>query len=126
MSEHSPLPWSFSFAPGRIYVRDANGTIIGEFKHLNDANKAIVAVNNHDTLVEALSLAALLLGCGEPYDDFENLADLFCRETGYMRPGKSDVRGFHSDEERQQRFREWVASKKGDIAAALAALKEQP
>lgn len=132
MSEHSPLPWRIAEEMGSDYIRWLQGADeydICRFEMDNDIDRdnlafIVKAVNNHNKLAEALGLAALLLGCGDAYDDFEELADLFYRETSYMRPGKSDVRGFHTDEERRARFMEWVASKKGNIAAALAALKE--
>lgn len=38
---------------------------------------------------------------------FEAIGQHFYRDTGYLRPGKDDCRGVHSDEERWAAFEKW-------------------
>jgi hypothetical protein len=73
------------------------------------------------------ALGGIVLVCGSTgnaLDDFEEQAEAFYRETGYMRPGKdmpaagSDERANH--EMRWERYAAWVQSK---IQAGRAALK---
>lgn len=42
-----------------------------------------------------------------PLDQWEAEATEFYRDTGYMRPGKDDIRGFHTDEARRVAFQVW-------------------
>jgi hypothetical protein len=50
-------------------------------------------------------------------DAFERVAAVFCKETGYLRPGKDCV--IHSHEERRDAWDKWVA---GKLAAAQNAI----
>lgn len=38
---------------------------------------------------------------------FEAVGQHFYRDTGYLRPGKDDCRGVHSDDERRAAFDKW-------------------
>jgi hypothetical protein len=40
---------------------------------------------------------------------FEEVADVYYKETGFMRPGKDDARGIHSRYERQENWMNWLA-----------------
>lgn len=78
-------------------------------------------------LVEALDGLVLVCGrTGHSLDDFEEQAEAFHRETGYMRPGKDAPDAYGGDradyELRHQKYREWVQSK---IVAGRAALDEK-
>lgn len=44
-------------------------------------------------------------------ESFENEATEFYSDTGYMMCGKDDMRGIHTHEERQHKYREWKAEK---------------
>lgn len=71
-------------------------------------------------LVEAATLALRWLS--DPLDSvkrFEDIAEWFYRETGYLRPGKDDARGLHTDEERRERFERWCQCKQVLIRANL-------
>ena len=50
--------------------------------------------------------------------EYEFLAYAFHRMTGYMAPGKSDVSGSHTYEERQAAWEKWL-SKNGTIIRAF-------
>lgn len=74
------------------------------------------------------ALDGLVMVCGrtgDAYADFEEQADAFHKETGWMRPGKSmpmELRDERSnDDARRERYAAWVASK---IDAARAALSK--
>jgi hypothetical protein len=60
------------------------------------------------------ALADLRDWCSAPYDDhtekFDHWAEIFRRETGLMRPGKSVplAMGGQDEEERHARYRKWV------------------
>lgn len=42
-------------------------------------------------------------------EEWEAYADQFLRDTGFMRPGKDDARGIHTDAERSAAFTAWWA-----------------
>lgn len=59
-----------------------------------------------------------------PLDQWEMLAEEFYKATGYMHPGKDDMRGIHTIEERWKRWDLWAADYKqkllGRVRQALA------
>lgn len=50
-----------------------------------------------------------------PLEQFEDIAEWFTKDTGFIRPGKDDVLEFHSYELRHLAFNQWCASKSKDI-----------
>ena len=40
---------------------------------------------------------------------FDDVAEIYYKETGFMRPGKDDSRGIHTRTERQSRWLRWLA-----------------
>lgn len=40
--------------------------------------------------------------------DFDKVADIFYRQTGFMRPGKDDSRGVHSRDQRIDAWEKWL------------------
>ena len=47
----------------------------------------------------------------EPLSRFEELAELFCRDTGMLAPGKDEpmeMPSFVSDEEKRERWKSWM------------------
>lgn len=68
-----------------------------------------------------------------PLDQWEDLAEEFHKETGFLRPGKSYPMGYGLDEEREAerdaKWKEWAEKRRADmtarIRAALASV-EQP
>lgn len=78
---------------------------------------------------EAAKLAARWLGDHrDPTGTFEDIGDWFYRETGFLRPGKSDpLECGDRDEERRRAWDEWVTGKRDLIVDALAAaLRGEP
>jgi hypothetical protein len=77
-------------------------------------------------LLEALTQLLLVCGStGDYFADFEEQAEAFRRETGYMRPGKDVPAAYGGDdraelEARHKKYREWVDDK---IALARAVAK---
>lgn len=76
------------------------------------------------------ALDGMVLVCGRTgasLEDFEEVAEAFHRETGFMRPGKDMPMGGggeHDDDIRRDKFNAWVKSKIAAGRAALASLKE--
>lgn len=108
-------------------VRDAideiDATPFGKLGKLFDAmsTNAQRALNERDDLVKALDGLVLVCGrTGNAFEDFEEQAKVYNRETGGMRPGK-DVSAASGDdgdfETRRLKYAAWVQSK---IAAGRA------
>lgn len=109
-------------------IRDAidqiDETPFGKVGKLLDkmADDAQRAINEHKHLIEALDGMVLVCGrTGDAFYDFEEQAEVFHKETGYMRPGKSVPMEMarDDDEERRAKFNAWVKEK---IEAGRAAL----
>ncbi len=88
---------------------------------------------NCDRLREALELAAKWLTNPDESatDSFERIADWFYRDTGFLRPGKSQPleMGENADQ-RQEAWKSWVESKQREVydsvRDALAATATEP
>lgn len=58
----------------------------------------------------------------DPLDTFERIADEFYRDTGFLRPGKSEPFGYERDEkEREAAWEQWRRDRSRKVRAALAA-----
>lgn len=90
-------------------------------------NAALIAVV--PGLVEALDGMVLVCGrTGDSLEDFEEQAEAFHRETGFMRPGKdmSFAGGGEDDQDvRRAKYIEWVTSKLAAGRAALASIRRK-
>lgn len=87
-----------------------------------NAERIVQCVNSHDALLAAVQWSEQFhLRPGEGYSEcFDRIAEVFYRETGYMRPGKdASPQAGQSIEERQAAWDEWLAA---GIARARAAL----
>lgn len=89
------------------------------------ADDALSAINERKTLVEALDGVVLVCGrTGNAFEDFEEQAAAFQKDTGFMRPGKdmpTEGSGEDNREVRREKFNDWV---KGKIEDARNALKQ--
>jgi hypothetical protein len=113
-------------------IRDAldkiDETPFGKIGKLLDrmADDAQRAVNEHKSLVEALDGLVLVCGrTGNSFEDFEEQAEVYQRETGNMRPGKDMPMASGDDdnhEVRRAKYTAWVQSK---IEAGRLALSQQ-
>lgn len=111
-------------------VRDAidriDETPFGKVGKLFDtmADEAQRACNDRKAMIEALEGVVLVCGrTGDAFYDFEEQAEAFHRETGWMRPGKDmpmDSSGVDDNAERRIKYNAWVQIK---IEAGRAALK---
>lgn len=73
-------------------------------------------------LREALRLAARWLGTGEANDTFEDIAEWFRRETGFLRPGKDSPMALGGREgERRTEWFEWAERKGAEVRAVIQA-----
>ena len=87
------------------------------------------AVNTHDELVKALDGMVLVCGrTGDHFEDFEEQAEVFHRETGLMRPGKSVPMEMARDDEdvRRTAYSNWVTAKLAEGRAALTKARAKP
>ncbi|WP_293880510.1 hypothetical protein [Sphingomonas sp.] len=103
-------------------VRDAldkiDETPFGKVSKLLDrmADQAQRAVNEHKAMREVLDGIVLVCGrTGNAFEDFEEQAEVYHRETGHMRPGKDmsmASAGSDDDQEiRRTKYNAWVQSK---------------
>lgn len=88
------------------------------------ANAALIAAIPR--MVEALDGMVLVCGrTGDSLEDFEEQAEVFRRETGFMRPGKDMPLGGGEDDcdvRRRAKYIEWVRSKLAAGRAVLASI----
>lgn len=102
-------------------VRDAidrlDETPFGKVSKLLDrmADDAQRAVNERKALMEAIDGMVLVCGrTGNAFYDFEEQAEAFHRETGWMRPGKDMAMAYGGEddsEKRRAKYAAWVKSK---------------
>lgn len=103
-------------------VRDAldkiDETPFGKVGNLFDrmADVAQRAVNERKALVEAIDGLVLVCGrTGSSFEDFEEQAEVYQRETGNMRPGKDMSMASAGDDDdhetRRAKYNAWVQSK---------------
>lgn len=131
MAKHTPGPWKISHRGGEFeawlvfrFNTDSDGddrrTYIGEVHSLDDARLIAAA----PTMLEALDNMVMICGrTGNALDDFEEQAERFRRETGFMRPGKdmAAASGGESDhDKRRARYNEWIEEKIANARAAIA------
>lgn len=114
-------------------VRDAldqiDETPFGKVGKLLDrmADDAQRAVNERNHLVEALDGMVLVCGrTGDAFYDFEEQAEVFQRETGWMRPGKdmpAGGSGEDNNDARRIKYNAWVQTKIEAGRTALSAAR---
>lgn len=103
-------------------IRDAldkiDETPFGKVSKLLDrmADQAQRAINERSALIDALDGLILVCGrTGNSFEDFEEQAEVYQRETGQMRPGKDmpmASAGSDDDHEtRRTKYNAWVQSK---------------
>lgn len=75
--------------------------------------------------VKAMTLSEMLRWCHDPdcspNEQFEDINDWFYRETGNLRPGKSDIRGI-PEKTRLQSWDKWLLEKQRAYRAGLLAI----
>lgn len=143
MSNHSPLPWHFYELPDRRpdgvgYIRSGDQRFevshhgdTGRSREENLANADLIirAVNTHDKLVAALDGMVLVCGrTGDSMEDFEEQAEAFHRETGFMRLGKDKSAAYGGEDDhvvRRAKYIEWVRSKLAAGRAVLVSINKE-
>jgi hypothetical protein len=83
------------------------------------------ALDEIEKLREALRLALRWMGdASDPLGTFEDIGEWFYRDTGYLRPGKSEpLECGGRDEEREAAWKAWTAKTRNHVrATCLAAL----
>jgi hypothetical protein len=136
MVEHSKLPWRYDTEDDDADIIAADGAMVAGMNmargKTRDANAALIvaAVNSyHSTSARIAALEGALDGmvlvCGRSGDafyDFEEQAEVFYQETGYMRPGKDVPMEMARDDEdeRRAKYSAWVKTKLDAGRAALA------
>jgi hypothetical protein len=114
----------------RDMLDQIDGTPFGQVGKLFDrmADDARRAVNECKHLIEALDGLVLVCGrTGNNFEDFEEQAEAFQKETGLMRPGKDMSMASGDDdnhEVRRAKYSAWVQSKIETARAALAEHRE--
>ncbi len=79
--------------------------------HSTDVETVLARVAD---MLGALRLASRWLGTGDAFTDFEDIGDWYNRETGRLRPGKSEPMSGgsgDSEDERRLKFRAWADAK---------------
>lgn len=78
-------------------------------------------------MYEALALAVRWMGDpANPLGTFEDIADWFYRDTGYLRPGKSEpLECGNRSEERDAAWKAWATRTRDQVrAACLGAMRQ--
>lgn len=115
----------------REIIDQIDETPFGKVEKLMDhlAECADAAVKEHAHLLSVIDGMVLVCGrTGDAFYDFEEQAEVFQRETGWMRPGKSMPMEMSRDggddhEARRIKYNTWVQTKIELARAALAAAK---
>lgn len=92
------------------------------------AAEIVRAVNAHDELVEAVDTLLMLFGrTGDAFYDFEEIAEVYHKETGRLRPGKDTPAARGDDgvtqEQRRILFNTWARLKAQNAAVTLTKSK---
>lgn len=100
------------------------------YARLADAEDAAVSLSVENArLRNALALAVRWMGDpSDPLGTFEDIGDWFYRDTGLLRPGKSEpLECGDRSEERAAAWKEWTTKKRDHVrATCLSALGETP
>lgn len=113
----------------REIIDQIDETPFGKVEKLMDhlAECADAAVKEHAHLLSVIDGMVLVCGrTGDAFYDFEEQAEVFQRETGWMRPGKdmpAGGSGEENNEARRLKYNAWVQTKIELARAALTAAK---
>lgn len=67
-----------------------------------------------------LTIVQRWLGTGYANEDFEEIADWFHRDTGYLRPGKDSASPIDDYEERKEAWEKWRKEKAATVRVKIA------
>jgi hypothetical protein len=101
----------------------AKGVVSAEAYRKLAYEHALLQSNNEQLREALLGLLCLFSAPDEDsLDHWERVAELFRKETGFLRPGKDQAAAAYgpSDEQRQEAWRKWYETK---VANAFAAIK---
>ena len=93
---------------------DTDSVICLKCEKANDekVNRRIAELEDRNTkLLTAATLTyRWLYDSQHTLEQFEDIAEWFYKETGFLRPGKDDARAIHTNEQRANKFQEWCGT----------------